>query len=246
MLKFIILASFLIVLFYSLIIQYNYNYYWRLARLNLGKKWARPASARTGVTPCQDPGGISPPCSKIFSWQPNCQIRKNKLYYQIILFSPTEFSNLNSTKKSKSKSRTVHQKLEIKSEMPHLNKSKKHQQRMNKRHPQEAVQYSEIYNLLNLPNLNSLTNQNFIAGPNQAAEEASQLIPGTEFSIIPAAPLIELGESTSNSQEIMSTIRATGQPWEATQQTFVPHGTTSAVAQQFTEGTNSIEIKLGE
>ena len=246
MLKFIILAPFLIILFYSLIIQYNYNYYWQVARLNLGKKWARSASARAGGTPCQDPGGFSPPCSKILSRQPNCQIRKNKLYYQIILFSPTEFSNLNSTKKSKSKSRTVHQKLEIKSEILHLNKSIKHQQRMNKRHPQEAVQYSEINILLNLPNLNSLTNQNFIAGPNQAAEEASQLIPGTEFSIIPAAPLIELGESTSNSQEIMSTIRATGQPWEATQQTFVPHGTTSAVAQQFTEGNNSIGTKLGE
>jgi hypothetical protein len=117
---------------------------------------------------------------------------------------------------------------------------------MNKRHPKAAVQHSKINILLNLPNLNSLTNQNFIAGPNQAAEEASQLIPGTEFSIITAAPLIELGESTSNSQEIMPTIQATGQPWEATQQTFVPHGTTPAVAQQFTEGNNSSGIKLGE
>jgi hypothetical protein len=123
MLKFIILASFLIVLFYSFIIQYNYNYYWQSAGLNLGKKWARLASARAGGTPCQDPGGFSPR-SNILSRQPNCQIRKNKLYYQIILFSPTEFSNLNSTKKSKSKRRTVHQKLEIKSEIPHLNKSK--------------------------------------------------------------------------------------------------------------------------
>jgi hypothetical protein len=136
MLKFIILASFLIVLFYSLITQHTYNYYWQLARLNLGKKWARSASARTGVTPCQDPGGISPPCSKIFSWQPNCQIRKNKLYYQIILFSPTEFGNLNSNKKSKLKNHTVHQTSNFKSEMPHLNKSQKRQQRMNIRHPQ--------------------------------------------------------------------------------------------------------------
>ena len=139
MLKFIILASFLIVLFYSLITQHTYNYYWQLARLNLGKKWARSASARTGVAPCQDPGGISPPCSKIFSRQPNRQIRKNKLYYQIILFSPTEFGNLNSIKKSKSKSHTVHQTSNFKSAMPHLNKSQKRQQRMTKRHPQAAL-----------------------------------------------------------------------------------------------------------
>ena len=41
-------------------------------------------------------------------------------------------------------------------------------------------------------------------------------------------------------------IQATGQPWEVTQQTSVPHGTTPADAQQFTEGNNFNGIKLGE
>jgi hypothetical protein len=44
----------------------------------------------------------------------------------------------------------------------------------------------------------------------------------------------------------MPTIQATGQPWEVTQQTSVPHGITTAAVQQLTEGKNSIGIKLGE
>ena len=56
---------------------------------------------------------------------------------------------------------------------------------------------------------------------------------------------IKLGELTSNSQEIISTIQATGQPWEVTQQTSVPHGTTPA-DQQLTEGNNANGIKLSE
>ena len=57
---------------------------------------------------------------------------------------------------------------------------------------------------------------------------------------------IKLGELTSNSQEIISTIQATGHPWEVTQQTSVPHGTTPDDAQQFTKGNNSNGVKLGE
>ena len=214
MLKFIILASFSIVLFYSLIIQHTYNYYWQLARLNLGKKWARSASARTGVTPCQDPGGISPPCSKIFSWQPNCQIRKNKLYYQIILFSPTEFDNLNSIKKSKSKNNTVHQTSNFKSEMPHLNKSQKRQQKMSKRHPHAALSNAESNKFFKSPNLQSFPNRNFIAGPNQAALETSQ-----ESPTLTVAP-----------QELAI---ATGEPREVTQQASSFRGTIPAVQTNF-------------
>jgi hypothetical protein len=168
----------------------------------------------SGITPCQVLSGITLPCSKILSRQPNCQIRKNKLYYQIILFSPTEFGNLNSNTKSKPISHTVHQKSKIRSEMPHLNKSKKRQQRMNNRHPQAANQNAESNNLIYLSIPNSLTNQIFIAGPNQAAKEAFQLIPRTEFSFITAAQL-----------ELATT---TGKPREATQQALTHRGIISA------------------
>ena len=50
--------------------------------------------------------------------------------------------------------------------------------------------------------------------------------------------------SISGSNEF--TIEDFGQPWDVTQQTSGPHGTTPAGAQQFTEGNNSNGIKLGE
>ena len=108
----IYLASILLVLLYHFIIHYNYNYYWQFARLNFEKKWARLAFARSCATPRHDPGRNAPPRSKRFSWKPNCRIRKIRLYYQIILFSPTEIRNFNSARKTKSKSRKEIQKLE--------------------------------------------------------------------------------------------------------------------------------------
>ena len=119
------LASFLIVLFYPFIIPYNYNYYLTFARLNLEKKWARSAFARFGVTPRHDPGGNAPPCSKVFSWKSNCQIRNIKLYYQIILFSPTVPTNLNSSQKSKIVNRKSQIKFAQVNKMTHSNKLQK-------------------------------------------------------------------------------------------------------------------------
>ena len=143
MMKITNLASFLIVLFYLIIISYNSNYYLQFAQLKLEKKWARTASARSGVTPCQDPDGNAPPWSKIFSWKPNCQIRIIKLYYQVILFSPTEIRNLNSAQKTRLKSHKVNKKVKINLEMPHLNKYKKRMERRHKRHPQSEILTSE-------------------------------------------------------------------------------------------------------
>ena len=147
MMKITNLASFLIVLFYPIIISYNSNYHLQFAQLKSVKKWARMASARSGVTPCQDPDGNAPPWSKIFCWKPNCQIRLIKLYYQIILFSPTVHTNLNSIHKTRLKSHKVNQKaktnLDINLEMPHLNKNKKQMERRHKRHSQSEIPTSE-------------------------------------------------------------------------------------------------------
>ena len=58
--------------------------------------------------------------------------------------------------------------------MPHLNKSKKQMERMNKRHPQPEFQYSATNKINNLYKLNSTTNQiSILAGPPKAAEEAT-------------------------------------------------------------------------
>ena len=150
MMKITNLAPFLIVLFYLIIISYNSNYHLQFAQLKLVKKWARTASARSGVTPCQDPDGNAPPRSKMFSWKPNCQIRLIKLYYQIILFSPTVHRNLNSDHKIRIKSQNINHKvkinLEINLEMPHLNKYKKQMERRHKRHPQSESPTSEQKN----------------------------------------------------------------------------------------------------
>ena len=217
MMKITNLASFLIVLFYLITISYNSNYHLQFAQLNLVKKWARTASARSGVTPCQDPDGNAPPWSKIFSWKPNCQIRLIKLYYQIILFSPTVHTNLNSIHKTRLKSHKVNQKaktnLDINLEMPHLNKNKKQMERRHKRHPQSEIPISE--NKLNkLIKSHSLSHQNsfIIAGPLQAAQEANPSNKAIEF--IRAAAI--QAES------------ATGEPWEATQQASNQRGNISA------------------
>jgi hypothetical protein len=60
---------------------------------------------------------------------------------------------------------------------------------MNKRHSKSTAQPAEIIKLINLSNSNPFTNQIFIAGSNQAAEEVSQMIPGMEYPTITAAPL---------------------------------------------------------
>ena len=55
---------------------------------------------------------------------------------------------------------------------------------------------------------------------------------------------IKLGELTSNPQEIISTIQATGQPWEVTQQTLAQHGQLSADVQRLIEGNTFTGIKI--
>jgi hypothetical protein len=181
MLKNIILASFFFLLFYSFTYHNNYNYHWQFAQLKLVQKWSRSDTARSQVAPSQDPGGNSPPPSKIFSWKPNCQIRLIKLYYQIILFSPTVLTNLNSSPKTKIINRRTQGKLAPKIiKMPHSNKQKQKQQRLAKRNLLQAPKGAQITNISTY-NFNNLTNQTFLAGslPMATAEISPKIPTGT-------------------------------------------------------------------
>ena len=217
MLKNIISASFFLLLFYSVIFHNNYNYHWQFVPLKLAQKWSRSDIARSQVTPCQDPGGNSPPRSTIFSWKPNCQIRLIKLYYQIILFSPTVLTNLNSSQKSKIVNRKSQIKFAQVNKMTHSNKSQKKQQRHAKRNPLMAPMGAQINNISTY-HFTNLTNQTFLAGSIQAA-------PMEIPSEIPA------GNGPTGSQaEITAPDNATGNSQEATQQASI-HGDKIPAAQ---------------
>jgi hypothetical protein len=182
----------------------------------------------------QVPVRFSRPRQNNFEWEQICQIRYNKLYYQIILFSPTDHPNLNFSSKTKIQNRQTQSKLSHSSKMPHINKLKQKQQRLAKRHSLNAPTSAQINHFPTF-NFKNLTNQTFLAGPQQVAP--------TE-----ARPEIPTGNEDASSRAAISAHRtqATGPPWEVTQQTSVPHGTTHTDPHQFTEGNNSNEIKLGE
>jgi hypothetical protein len=172
------------------------------------------------------------------------------------------------------------------SQNAHIKKLKQKQQRLAKRYLLNTPTGAQM-NYFPTFNFKNLTNQTFLAGPQQVnpTEARSEIPTGNELASSQAAASahriqatgppwnvtqqtsvphgasptddqqftevnnsneIILGELTSNSQELISTIHATGQPWEVTQQTSVPHGTTPADDQQFTEGNNSNENTLGD
>ena len=93
--KITIFASIFFILFYSSVIHTNYNHYWQFFPLKLVSNRLRSANSRSQVVSRQVPVEFSRPRQNRFEWEQICQIRYNKLYYQIILFSPTDHANLN-------------------------------------------------------------------------------------------------------------------------------------------------------
>jgi hypothetical protein len=184
--------------------------------------------------PHQVPVGFSHPRQNQFEWEQICQIRYNKLYYQIILFSPTDNPNLNSSSKTKLQNRQKQSKFAHSSKMPHIKKLKQKQQRLAKRHPLNASTGAQINHFPTF-NFEILANQTFLAGPQQIAptEARSEIPTGNELT-------------SSRAATSAHRIQASGPPWEVTQQTSIPHGTTHADAHQYTKGNNSNGIKLGE
>ena len=98
--KITIFASIFFILFYSSVIHTNYNHYWQFFPLKLVSNRLRSANSRSQVVSRQVPVEFSRPRQNRFEWEQICQIRYNKLYYQIILFSPTDHANLNLTLKT--------------------------------------------------------------------------------------------------------------------------------------------------
>ena len=95
----IIFTSVFLILFYSSIIHISYNRHWQFSPPKLVSNRLRSANSRSQVVPRQVPVEFSRPRQNRFEWEQICQIRYNKLYYQIILFSPTDHANLNLTLK---------------------------------------------------------------------------------------------------------------------------------------------------
>ena len=124
----------------------------------------RSANSRSQVVPHQVPVGFSHPRQNQFEWEQICQIRYNKLYYQIILFSPTDNPNLNSSSKTKLQNRQKQSKFAHSSKMPHAKKLKQKQQRLAKRHPLNAPTGAQINHFPTF-NFKNLTDQTFLAGP---------------------------------------------------------------------------------
>jgi hypothetical protein len=174
------------------------------------------------------------------------------LYYQIILFSPTDNTNLNLTLKTTKKPCSLQIKFALAkiSKKTSLNKLKRNQKRHNRCLSPNVPKGTQINNIITLKPNNS-PNQTSISGSNEfTIEDFGQPWEVTQQTSVPhgitpagAKPFTEGTNSTGI--KLGELIQATGQPWEVTQQTSVPHGTTPA-DQQLTEGNNSNGIKLGE
>ena len=99
----IIFASFFFISFNPAGINTNYNHNWQFFPLKLVSNRLRSADSRSQVVPRQVPVEFSRPRQNRFEWEQIHQTRNIKLYYQIILFSPTDNTNLNLTLKTTKK-----------------------------------------------------------------------------------------------------------------------------------------------
>ena len=127
----IIFASFFFISFNPAVINTNYNHNWQFFPLKLVSNRLRSADSRSQVVPRQVPVEFSRPRQNRFEWEQIHQTRNIKLYYQIILFSPTDNTNLNLTLKTTKKPCSLQIKFALAkiSKKTSLNKLKRNQKR---------------------------------------------------------------------------------------------------------------------
>ena len=187
--KIIIFASVFFILFYSSVIHTNYNHQRQFFPLKLVSNRLRSANSRSQVVPHQVPVEFSRPRLNRFEWEQICQIRYNKLYYQIILFSPTDHANLNLALKTTKIICNSLIKLALKKSQKRTfsNKLKREKKRHNRCHSLNVPKGTQINNLITLK-LNNSTNQTSISGSNEFTIEdftsgiLQQISTGNEFT----------------------------------------------------------------
>ena len=187
--KIIIFASVFFILFYSSVIHTNYNHQWQFSPLKLVSNRLRSANSRSQVVPHQVPVEFSRPRQNRFEWEQICQIRYNKSYYQIILFSPTDHANLNLALKTTKIICNSLIKLALKKSQKRTfsNKLKREKKRHNRCHSLNVPKGTQINNLITLK-LNNSTNQTSISGSNEFTIEdftsgiLQQISTGNEFT----------------------------------------------------------------
>ena len=170
--KITIFASIFFILFYSSVIHTNYNHYWQFFPLKLVSNRLRSANSSSQVVSRQVPVEFSRPRQNRFEWEQICQIRYNKLYYQIILFSPTDHANLNLTLKPTKITCNSLIKLAPKKSQKrtYSNKLKREKKWYNICHSPNVPKGTQINNFITL-NPNNSTNQTSISGSHEFTVE---------------------------------------------------------------------------
>ena len=166
--KITIFASIFFILFYSSVIHISYNRHCQFSPFKLVSNRLRSANSRSQVVPRQVPVEFSRPRQNRFEWEQICQIRYNKLYYQIILFSPTDHANLNLTLKTTKITCNSLIKLASKKSQKRTcsNKLKQEKKWHNICHSPNVPKGTQINNFITL-NPNNSTNQTSISGSNK-------------------------------------------------------------------------------
>ena len=170
----IIFTSVFFILFYSSVIHISYNRHWQFSPPKLVSNRLRSANSRSQVVSHQVPVEFSRPRQNRFEWEQICQIRYNKLYYQIILFSPTDHAKLNSTLKTTkincNSQIEIAPKTEKSLKKTSSNKLIREQKRHNRCHSPNVPKGTQI-NEFNTLKPNNSTNQTSISGSHEFTVE---------------------------------------------------------------------------